>query len=351
MLSHSFRSSARIFAVTCWQLSCLLSAAAEPPGYYASLNGLTGSELRQAMHDLIDSHNSLAYVTTRTALESVDEDPQNAANVLLVYSRRSEQKLLFVQNSPANPRYWNREHLWPNSLGIDNAEPAYSDLFNLRPADVDVNNRRANLNFDESVAADGNIITDPEAPLCTSDGNSWEVPAVMKGDIARSMFYMDVRYAGDIPGEPDLQLTDDLSSVSSTGTKFGRLTTLLLWHLSDPVDAAERLRNDRVFAQQQNRNPFVDRPWLVQEVFADPLVVKFEKRPAPASASDWQLRWWAALPSAVPKRSGNLLNWLTVAGIPREEGAWRLLPISLASLPSGTSQQFFRIDYRGPDVP
>ena len=38
------------------------------------------------------------------------------------------------------------------------------------------------------------------------------------------------------------------------------LAGLLAWHEADPPDARERLRNDRIAAEQHNRNPYVDHP-------------------------------------------------------------------------------------------
>ncbi len=92
----------------------------------------------------------------------------------------------------------------------------------------------------------------------------------MKGNVARAVLYMDVRYeGGNNPdtgtAEPDLRLTDNASLIAPTGGNasvayMGLLSVLLQWNQEDPVDDAERLRNDAVQSYQGNRNPFVDQP-------------------------------------------------------------------------------------------
>ena len=62
----------------------------------------------------------------------------------------------------------------------------------------------------------------------------------------RNQVGRDVRYNGDKSNENDLQLTNDLSAISSDSVFFGSLDTLLERHIADPVDAAERGRNDLV---------------------------------------------------------------------------------------------------------
>lgn len=313
-----------------------MAGGAEPPGYYLSAEGRTGDSLRQALHGIIAGHRAVSYSATREALKALDEDPANPQNVLLVYSRKSRPKSAFV---PA-PDGWNREHLWPQSYGIDGAEPAYSDLFNLRAADESVNADRGNQYFDTSDPADrgyqgrGQV---PEAPLCTQDSDSWEPPDVVKGDIARALFYMDVRYEGGRGGEPDLRLTDAVQGISSTTSLMGRLSALLVWHHLDPVDDAERRRAEMIFnGWQGNRNPFVDRPEWVREVYYDPLVLRME--------SGGGVRWRAELTplQAQLEVSEDLRGWTTpeVAPSPREPGWQGIDP------PGGLPAIFYRLRVR-----
>ena len=251
--------------------ACLIALVsftqADPPNnYYAPTTGKTGRAFRSALHDIIDDHRVIRYSSknpdTADALAKLDADPNNPNRVILIYSRRSEAISNFGTTSG-----WNREHLWCNSYGIDKRGPAYSDLHNLKPADASVNSARSNKIYDNSDTSDAKYEKPghPEAKLTSEDSDSWEPPAEVRGEVARAAFYMDVRYSGDKTNENDLQLTNDLSAISSDTVFFGRLDTLLEWHIADPVDAAERTRNDLVYSDyQKNRNPFVDHPeWVV----------------------------------------------------------------------------------------
>jgi len=97
-----------------------------------------------------------------------------------------------------------------------------------------------------------------------------------KGDIARAILYMDLRYEGGVHGgsngqnEPDLIVTDDANQIvitSASPAYMGLKSVLLQWHEQDPPDAREVERNGIVFASQGNRNPFIDRPEWVKCIF------------------------------------------------------------------------------------
>jgi endonuclease I len=251
--------------LACWVLALTVGSAclADPPhGYYSSATGKTGQALRQALHDIIDDHRVIKYSSknpdTADALAELDADPNNPNSVILIYSRRSEAISNFGTSSG-----WNREHLWCNSYGIDKRGPAYSDLHNLKPADASVNSARSNKIFDTSDTRDAKYQKPghPEAKLTSEDTDSWEPPTNVRGEIARASFYMDVRYSGDKSNENDLQLTNDLSAISSDTVFFAKLDTLLEWHIADPVDAAERVRNDLVYKSTTRRTE--TRLWII----------------------------------------------------------------------------------------
>lgn len=248
--------------------------------------------LRSNLHARVRStHQPLPYSSstrfdTADALAQIDRTNPGTTVVRLVYGGS------LPVNSFGAATGWNREHLWPNSLGIDDRLPAYSDLHNLRPCDANVNSARGNKWYDTSTPADPGF-TRPahaEAALCTTDRDSWMPAPDERGDIARALFYMDVRYEGTA-SEPDLQLVEDTRLITATGTRMGRLSTLLRWHAEDPPDDAERSRNSAVAQLQGNRNPFIDDPGLASALYLPRIQIQAgQDQPAVSWSSDLPLQ-------------------------------------------------------------
>jgi hypothetical protein len=150
------------------------------------------------------------------------------------------------------------------------------------------------------------------------------------------MFYMAVRYEGDA-GEPDLELTDELAEITTDASKMGRLTTLLMWHLIDQVSPEERARNDAVFTQQGNRNPFVDHPQWVTEIWPSPLQIKLRRDGSSAAVT-----WPSGIPHAVIESSANLKTWEALGEPPEESKGTR----SIRFDPARPGRRFFRLSLR-----
>ena len=243
-----------------------------PAGYYNEANGLQGEALKAALHNIIDAHTKISYEAAKAALMRLDEDPQDASLIMLIYKGTSIPKTDFNSGGDG----WNREHLWPKSHGdFGTSKGAGTDLHALRPVDVSVNSSRGNKDFDNGGTPH------PEATGCYADADSWEPRDAVKGDIARAMFYMSIRYEGDHTGEPDLEIMDHVTGSSSNGVGYlGVLTAMMEWHIADPVDAAETERNEIIYSlYQYNRNPFVDHPEFAGLIWGDGLL------PEPASYS------------------------------------------------------------------
>ena len=78
---------------------------------------------------------------------------------------------------------------------------------------------------------------------------------------------MATRYEGE-NGEVDLELIDYIpTDDDDPDPEHAKLSVLLQWHLDDPVDDYERRRNDSIYAYQVNRNPFIDHPEYVCEIW------------------------------------------------------------------------------------
>jgi len=227
--------------------------------YYSSAYGKTGQALKNALHDIIDQHTVFPYTAFTTdvwdALWILDEDPGNHNNVLTIYTFQSIPKTMQNPGGLSGDQrwlYWEREHLWPNTYGFNDKTdwPPYTDIFALRATIGGVNNDRSNDPFDNGGTPKAGTpyyinLTNGIVPPSLKEVNvniSWEPPDDVKGDIARAMFYMAVRYAGNLPTEPDLELRDSI--ILTNGMPYmGKLSVLIQWHFLDPPqpggDAAE----------------------------------------------------------------------------------------------------------------
>ena len=234
---------------------------AQSPDYYQTTQQLAGSNLEDALHDIIKNHNEFSYGSAKQILKDSDEDPNNTNNIMLVYKGISIPKSEFASNNQTD--YWNREHVWAKSHGsftnYGDLGP-YSDAHNLKPCDASVNSSRGYKDFDNGGAQH------EEATDCNYTNSTWEPRDGSKGDVARIIFYMHCRYSGDT-GEPNLNVVDFINTFPNA--QMGKLSTLLAWNEQDPVDAFERRRNDVIYGWQNNRNPFVDYPDLANRIWGD----------------------------------------------------------------------------------
>ncbi len=224
--------------------------------YYEDAVGRTGADLKSSLHTIISDQTKLSYSAVWDALKATDEDPANSANVILIYSGTSRAKSL----NGGDTGDWNREHVWAKSHGdFGTSIGPGTDLHHLRPEDVRVNGVRGNKDFDNGGSAVGN------GGGSLSDSDSFEPRDAVKGDVARMIFYMAVRYEGD-DGRPDLEVNGSVSNGSNP--YIGRLSVLKAWNDEDPPDAFEEHRNQVIYDDyQHNRNPFVDHPEWVEAIW------------------------------------------------------------------------------------
>jgi len=234
--------------------------------YYQDLELLSGEMLHAELYEAIRNHTVVSYSSIWGHLREIDADPLDNANVLLFYMQRSQSENdTCGDGNECNSQSWNREHIWPKShgdFGTSMTKVAGTDLHSLRPVDNTVNSARSDKDFGN--ASDSHW----ECIECESSVDFWEPSEISKGDAARSVFYMDVRYNG-YGNEPNLSLVNGTTQTSSNDGFLGDLCTLYDWHIVDPVSTYEINRNNEIFGIQGNRNPFIDNEIFVQRIWGE----------------------------------------------------------------------------------
>ena len=221
--------------------------------YYNGTNlTLSGANLKAALRTLISKNkHATTYEELKTYIPKSDRSLTDSSKVVLIYSR-IEVKGAWVSGGV----YWNREHVWPQSLGWFTTSGAGSDLHHLRPEDPSLNTTRSNKPFGEVSngtrakvsSTNGGVLTD-----CYYTAGYFEPADSAKGDVARILFYLLTRYT-----EAD---SYRIASVAQS------MDMLLRWNDLDPVDDWEMQRNDVAQDYQGNRNPFIDYPNLAREIW------------------------------------------------------------------------------------
>ncbi len=233
----------------------------QTPGFYNNTEGKKGEELKSALHEIINDHVDFSYSDAKYIINYADEDPDNTNNVILFYTKRSQDKDTYGNGS----NDINREHVWAKSHGdYSGIRPMDGDAYNLHPTDASVNMARLNYDFDEC-SATGTYINEADAYYTNSQ---FEPSDAAKGEVARTIFYMAVRYEGTA-NEIDLEVVDKLNT--SPAPEHGKLSTLLQWNRDFPPNFLERRRNERVYESQRNRNPFIDNPEFADLIWGNAL--------------------------------------------------------------------------------
>ena len=223
-----------------------------PNGYYDSIKGKAGEELILALQKIIKNMVARSYAEVRFDLEKADEDPEKPGYVLGMYDRAH-----YINKWTAGDP-WNREHVWPNSkLGVGRVKAGErnqaSDLHNLRACEKNINSKRNNHHYVDGSGLTGNF-----------NNGKWYPGDKDKGDAARILMYMAVRYYGILRLK---KVPKDQPTYHPDGAEMGDLTVLNKFHNEDPVDKFEISRNKKIYGIQKNRNPFIDKPELFKLVW------------------------------------------------------------------------------------
>lgn len=231
-------------------------------------------ELKNALSVIIaKDHKQLTYKQVWSTLTYADQDPSDDKKVIEIYTGASISKY-DNQTSGSGVGKWNREHVWAKSHGFPSeSQWGYTDAHHLRPSDPGINTARSNNDFGACKDTGEEVMFNGVGTgnYLNKTTDCWEPRDEVKGDVARMIMYMDTRYQGTdtaTTNMPDLVAVDRLTTTDEDSAPLiGTLCTLYAWNQLDAVDAYEQNRNNQVYKYQGNRNPFIDRPELVKEVY------------------------------------------------------------------------------------
>ena len=244
---------------------------------------LHGMQLKEALASKITrTHTNILPYTPGVweASKITDINPENNSEVILIYgwengtdqditNDRTRNKNL--QDTGSGESFvWNREHVFSKSLanpvliGLGSSKGPGSDAHNLRPADRSTNSSRNNFKFTLGQGNSGRssiTYSGPQGP----ETRGWYPGDEWKGDVARMMMYMYLRY-----GEQCLPTAVGVGSQQFITDDM--IDLFLQWNIEDPVSEFEKGRNTfhenstNTYAQG-NRNPFIDNPYLATRIW------------------------------------------------------------------------------------
>lgn len=243
-----------------------LSVFSQIPSYYNDVNmTLTGSALKDELATkIISTHHTFISYTPGAwdALKQADISPNNPASVILIYGWDDSDADITndytrgKDNHGSGIGVWNREHVYSKSLANPNLGTTGpgADAHNLRPCDSQRNSSRSNRKFATGSGTPSYI---------TPEGN-WYPGDEWKGDVARMMMYMYLRYGNQC-------LPTGVGVGNTLPVDSDMIDLFLQWNAEDPVSILEKQRNPVLENVQGNRNPFIDNPVFATQIWGGAL--------------------------------------------------------------------------------
>ena len=228
------------------------------------------------MYNIIKDHTVIDYAGLYVTYQTSDIDNffENDGSVLDMYSENPAGTDPYNYSIAATQRCgnytnegdcYNREHIIPQSV-FNELSPMVSDAHFITPTDGKVNGIRSNYPHSVVVTPSQTTLNGSKLGTSTTAGYSglvFEPIDEFKGDIARMYFYFATRYENTVAGYNYAMFNNTSNQVFTTAF----LNQLLAWHNQDPVSAREIARNNAIYARQNNRNPFIDNPTYVTEIW------------------------------------------------------------------------------------
>ncbi|AOW16149.1 hypothetical protein LPB03_01160 [Polaribacter vadi] len=236
-------------------LTAIISAQEQ---YYNGLDWTkSGLELKEELATkTITAHtNILSYGWD--AIKATDVNPENSGEVLLIYGYSQSgttARTRGINDNSGDQGDWNREHTYAKSLGNPNLGTSGpgADTHHLRASDVSYNSQRGSLKFADGSGNSGSV------------SGGWFPGDEWKGDIARMMMYMYIRY-----GDQCKPTGVGIGNNANAGDAM--IDLFLEWNVEDPVSDFERQRNEyhdsNATYAQGNRNPFIDNAYLATRIW------------------------------------------------------------------------------------
>jgi endonuclease I/chitodextrinase len=264
-----------------------------PTGYYDTATA-TGYTLKTQLKTIIAVDNivsgSTGYANLYTTYQTSDIDTfyENDGTILDMYSEKpsgtdpynfSKTATQRCGNYTAEGDCYNREHIIPQSF-FNQLSPMRNDAHFITPTDGKVNGYRSNYPHGMVGTLDvpPSGITNPTANgsklgngsnsgyAAGYSGTVFEPIDEFKGDIARMYFYFATKYQDQLTTWGNTYPMFDGSNNKVFTTTF--LNILLAWNALDPVSNREIIRNNAIYNNQGNRNPYIDHPEYVNRVWS-----------------------------------------------------------------------------------
>lgn len=257
-----------------------------PLNYYSTTSGLSCAALKTELRNIINNGlNHQSYNDLWTVYQTGDIQPSELASGDVIWDIYSDDPTgpdpyEFTPVTEQCGTYagegdcYNREHSFPQSwFGGGTAAGPGTDYLHIFPTDGYVNGHRSNFPYGtvgsaSYTSANGSKLGTSNWPGLT--GTVFEPINEYKGDVARAFLYMVTCYQNNMAAWEADDPSGDLAMDGTTwpSVEPAYLALMLNWHNSDPVSQKEVDRNNVALGFQGNRNPFVDHPEYVEQIWA-----------------------------------------------------------------------------------
>lgn len=254
-----------------------------PEGYYSSLKGKKGAELKTAIWKIIKNAKVLEYGSgdQSTWWGFYVTDVTDDGYCIDRYSPRDSWQKYGRRGSSISGM--NIEHSFAQSWWGKTNCNLKKDLFNIMPCESKINSSKGN----RGMGIVTKVTNTNGATKVGSGANGlslWEPADEWKGDFARGYMYIVTAYE-DYANKWQSEGSNSLYNNTYPTLKEWAYKLYIKWAKADKPDALEIKRNNDVAKIQRNRNPYVDFPNLMEYVWGDSTNIAFNPETTVKSSS------------------------------------------------------------------